>query len=253
MRRAHVLGAIALTLLPLGAPTCTSAQTLFGHVLDKLSGQRLPSAAVVLLDSVGRTVGYTLSDSTGLFVLKAPRAGRYHVYVDQLAYRPLMSDTFDLRKGERWETLLWVTPAPVALDPLAVTVRRETAALKKLGFYHRQKIAAGYSIGPEKVRAEHPLETHDLLWGIPGLQVAPNPVGRGVLILSTRPHRLLSSNGGAARWRLWWTATSSSRAWTSASTTWSTLKTCSRWRSIPTAASARPSSTRASTPTAMSC
>lgn len=190
MRRAHILGAIAAVMLPFVTPSSARAQTLFGHVLDRLSGRRLPSAAVVMLDSAGKTVGYALSDSTGRFVLKAPRAGRYHVYVDQLAYRPLMSDTFDLRKGERWETLLWVVPDPVALDPVAVTVRRETAALKKVGFYERQKIGAGYLIGPEKIRAERPVETHQLLWGVPGVQVAPNPMGTGSLILSTRPHRL---------------------------------------------------------------
>ncbi len=187
---------VGASLLAAAAPA--SAQTLFGHVLDRLSGRPLPFAAVILLDSHGRSRGYTLSDSTGKFTLDLPRAGRYELYVDQLAYRPLVSDTFDLRKGERWETLLWVTPIPLALDPMSVTVRGEVSALKKVGFYRREKIGIGYLIDPEKVRARQPIETHELLWGIPGLLLATTSTGTGYMILSSRPHRLLRQDRGVS-------------------------------------------------------
>jgi hypothetical protein len=74
MRRPQTPVGLALATLLL-ASSPASAQTLFGHVLDSLSGRPLPSAAVVLLDSVGKNVRYTLSDSMGRFELKAPRAG----------------------------------------------------------------------------------------------------------------------------------------------------------------------------------
>ncbi len=117
--------------------------------------------------------------------------------MDQLGYRSFVSDTFDLMKNERWETLLWVMPVPVALDPLAVTVHAEAAALKKVGFYDREKLSAGYMVDPEKVRRERPDQTHELLQGIPGVQLASNSMGTGYLVLGS-PHRLLASNGDLA-------------------------------------------------------
>jgi len=160
---------LVVTALLLALPAEGHTQTVFGHVLDSLSGRALPSAAVILLDSAGQTRGYALSDSTGRFVLKAPRAGRYQVYVDQMSYRALVSDTLELGKGARTELLLRVAPVPVELDPMAVTVRREDARLRKVGFYKRKRFSMGYFFDPERVRDEHPFVTTDLLRQLPGV------------------------------------------------------------------------------------
>ncbi len=176
LTRTRTIGIAAVTALLLVLPAAGRAQTVFGHVLDSLSGRPLPSAAVILLDSAGGSRGYALSDSTGRFVLKAPRGGRYRVYVDQLSYRVLVSDTLALRKGERVELLLRATPVPVALDPMAVTVRREDARLRKAGFYKRERFAMGYFLDPEKVRDEHPFVTSDLLRQVPGVYLVMHGV-----------------------------------------------------------------------------
>lgn len=190
----RMMSIAALTALLLVMPAAGRAQTVFGHVLDSLTGKPLPSAAVILLDSAGGSRGYALSDSTGRFVLKAPRGGRYQVYVDQLSYGVLVSDTLVLRKGERVELLLRVAPVPVALDPMAVTVRREDARLRKAGFYKRERFAMGYFLDPEKVRDEHPFVTSDLLRQVPGVYLVMQPLGFGYIpqtrmLASLRPGR----------------------------------------------------------------
>ncbi len=176
--RRTTLGA-SVTALLLALPAASHAQTVFGHVLDSLSGRPLPSAAVILLDSAGQTRGYALTDSAGRFVLKAPRGGRYHVYVDQLSYRVLVSDTLDLEKGARVELLLRVAPVPVELDPMAVIVRRQNNRLGKVGFYKRKRFSMGYFFDPEKVRDEHPFVTTDLLRQVPGVYLVTQGGGIG--------------------------------------------------------------------------
>jgi len=141
-----------------------------GHVLDSLSGAPLATTALTLLDSTGASLGYAESDSTGLFVLKARRPGRYQLYVDRLAYRAFVSDTLTLEKDGKVQVLFRLVPTPVELDPMAISVKGRDAKLDKVGFY-RRKSAVGYLIGPEEVRDRRPFITSDLLRQVPGVRL----------------------------------------------------------------------------------
>jgi hypothetical protein len=190
MRGAPLFGAVGAAALLALTPAPGGAQTLLGHVLDSIGAQPLPSAAVILLDSVGTKVRYTLSDSTGRFVLKAPREGRYQVYVDQLSYKAFVSDTVALAKGQKLQMLLRLVPTPVALDPMAVTVRRGEQQLTKVGFYRREKASIGYTMNPQQVRDERPFVVTDLLRQIPEVLLEPTD-GIGSII-AYRPHGTMS-------------------------------------------------------------
>ncbi len=195
MKRAPILAGVGLVTLLCSVPAPARAQTLVGHVLDSLSGQPLPTAAVMLLDAKGNKVRYALSDSAGRFVLRAPRAGRYEVYVDQLSYEAFISDTLDLDKDAKFELLLRLVPTPVALDPMSVTVRRTEEQLTKVGFYRRESASIGYLMDPERVRDEHPFVVTDLLRQVPGVLLEPTD-GIGYII-AYRPHGRISFMPGS--------------------------------------------------------
>lgn len=166
-------------------PKALDAQTVVGHVLDGLSARPLAATVVTLLDSAGTTVGHAESDSTGLFVLRAPGAGRYQVHIDQLGYDPVGSETLTLRTGGRMELLLHMVPAPVELDPMAVSVRRQEAKLARVGFYRRE-IGVGDLIDPDAVRDRSPFVTTDLLRHLPGVKLVEVHAAGGYVPASAR-------------------------------------------------------------------
>jgi hypothetical protein len=143
-----------------------------GHVLDSLSGRPLSAVVATLLDSSGTSVQQAESDEAGLFVLEAPGAGRYRVYVDELAYRSFLSDTLSLGRGERVELRVRLEPEPVPLDEMAVRVRRTEERLRRVGFDRRRRFSMGYFVTPGEVEERKPMIATDLLRQAPRVRLA---------------------------------------------------------------------------------
>jgi len=89
-----------LCLLLLAAATRLPAQTVAGDVVDPASGERIPSALVVLVDAPGAERASTLTDATGRFTLRAPRAGVYTLRLERVGYATATSPALRLAAGE---------------------------------------------------------------------------------------------------------------------------------------------------------
>jgi hypothetical protein len=89
-----------LCLLLLAAATRLPAQTVAGEVVDPASGERIPSALVVLVDAPGAERASTLTDATGRYTLRAPRAGVYTLRLERVGYATATSPALRLAAGE---------------------------------------------------------------------------------------------------------------------------------------------------------
>jgi hypothetical protein len=77
-----------------------AAQTEIGVVRDARTRAPLACMHVALLDSSGTEVGHTVTDSTGQFLLEAPRAGAYRVRFATYGWDPLAGPLDTLRQGD---------------------------------------------------------------------------------------------------------------------------------------------------------
>ncbi len=172
MRNRRVPCAVRLAAFLLVVPTSVHAQTVSGRVLDSLTKRPVQTAVVTLLDSAGTPVDRGDSDTAGFFLLRAPRPGRFQVYADELGYRVFMSDTFSVEEGGHLDLLVRLEPEPVALDEMAVSVRRTEERLRRIGFDRRRRASMGYFVTPEEVERRKPLIASDLLRAAPRVRLS---------------------------------------------------------------------------------
>jgi hypothetical protein len=92
-----LLGAASLACL---APTHLPAQMVeAGIARDANRGTPLECLHVALLDSAGRAVQHTVTDSAGQFLLEAPRPGAYRVQFLVYRWEPLVGPVDTLAEG----------------------------------------------------------------------------------------------------------------------------------------------------------
>ena len=117
------------------ASPATHAQRIQGKVLDAGTGQPVPDASVILLDTKGEIQRGTLTDANGFYELLVPNPGRYTLRIGAAGY-----DTRDLlpvesRAGETVEmedTAIRMSYKSRAAGEL--TERKPEAASDGLGF-----------------------------------------------------------------------------------------------------------------------
>lgn len=108
--------AIALMVLGLGSRPLT-AQVIRGQVVDSVTGVPIQTGVVFLLDSAGAEIARTVTDDDGLFLLRAPRAGRYRMRATHDAYRESTFPPFALEEEEVKAYVLLVSPVSVPEQP----------------------------------------------------------------------------------------------------------------------------------------
>ena len=120
MVRSTVATLLAALIVVSTAPA--SPQTVRGTVLDTLRGAPVPHGFVVMLDSIGREVGRTVSRSDGRFTLRAPGPGRYQLRSERIGFRVSVSPFLELASNETIEYALWVRTLPIQLADIDVEV-----------------------------------------------------------------------------------------------------------------------------------
>jgi len=94
----RALCTIALASL---VPSRIPAQTVEGGIArDASSGAPYECLHVALLDSSGKAIQHTVTDSVGRFLLEAPRPGKYRVEFIVLAAEPLAGPLDTLKEGD---------------------------------------------------------------------------------------------------------------------------------------------------------
>jgi hypothetical protein len=93
--------AISAFLLSSLVPTSLSAQIVeAGIVRDAVRGAPYECLHVALLDSAGKAIAHTVTDSAGRFLLEAPRPGAYRVQFNVFLWEPLAGPVDTLKEGD---------------------------------------------------------------------------------------------------------------------------------------------------------
>lgn len=123
------LSVVCALLLPAHA----RAQTLNGRVLEDGRNTPISGASVALVDQKDKRRAETLSDSLGRFHLAPPEAGDYVIVVERIGYETSRSPLLAIKEREEGTVSvdLMMTPEPVGLEGLEVSVERE--AKEELG------------------------------------------------------------------------------------------------------------------------
>src|SRR5918911_767707 len=116
----HLTGAALLLLLVGGArPARLDAQERRGTVRDSASGQPVPAAVVLLLDSLGRTVGRSTTNERGQFRITGSGEARA-LRVLRLGFRPRETRLANVA-GAGAPVEVRIVPIPVLLGQVRVT------------------------------------------------------------------------------------------------------------------------------------
>lgn len=151
IRRRGVLPAL-LTVAVGGIPSPGVAQTLVGQAIDEVRGSPVSGVIVRLLDRNEVERAQAAGDTLGRFVLGAPEPGEYYLEAIRLGYQRTRSPLLALRGEGSAELELMMTPAPLGLPGLEVSVEEEAKEL--LGNFNLSPAGLGSRwIGPEGIEA----------------------------------------------------------------------------------------------------
>jgi len=123
-----ILGAASLACL---APARLSAQMVeAGVARDAKLGTPLACLHVALLDSAGKAIQHTVTDSAGQFLLEAPRPGRYRVQFLVYRWEPLAGPVDTLAEGASRQRVYPLTFANMLIADTS-SVRQQGAAAQR--------------------------------------------------------------------------------------------------------------------------
>ena len=165
-----------LVALALVGPVPASAQRLHGLLLDVGSDAPIPFGVVTLLSADGSPVGAVITDTSGRWEFRVPRAGQYLLAARRIGYQPWTAGPVDVAR-EDLEFRFHLQRAPVRLTPTVVTEQATRRQLQLSGFYDRQRADFGWFITPEEIEKRQAARLTDLLLGMPGVRLVSNSTG----------------------------------------------------------------------------
>ena len=104
-----------------------AAQTILGRVLDQANEAPVGDVIIQLIERDGTERLRALSDSDGRFVLAPPQAGEYFLATERFGYLPTRSPLIALRMGGEAPLELMISPEPLGLVGLDVSVEELAA------------------------------------------------------------------------------------------------------------------------------
>ncbi len=120
---AILLGAVMCSLfawpVEVTAPDVSSDANIYGHIIDKATGEHLPYINIYLK---GTTIGI-MTDATGHYFLKNIPEGSYVIGVKSLGYATIERD-ITVRKGETVELNFNLVKEQISLDEVVVSANR---------------------------------------------------------------------------------------------------------------------------------
>jgi len=157
-------------LLVLGSCTAAeaNAQILRGRLTDPTSAQGVAGADIVLRFNADPIIR-TTSDSTGAFVLRAPRPGSYTIVVTRIGYRDFTSNEVMLNRDEVTEVAVSLSSAPIGVDSLVVTARRPMPLGNLAEFERRRSEGVGYFFTRKDIESRSMATAATLLSPVPGI------------------------------------------------------------------------------------
>lgn len=153
-----------------------------GVVLDARSGQPVPSVLVRLGD---RGPGAE-TDADGRFAFPGLDPGRYVVHVQALGYAE-RADELEVRAGRIAHAEVRLTPDPLEVESLEVSVEERWLALDVSGYYERRDAGLGLFVDRAEIQRRASREITDALLGMQGVYLVDiGDVVRGVVFRDGR-------------------------------------------------------------------
>ena len=103
---------------------------LRGRVLDATTEEPVSAATISIIGGDDVALVTSSTGARGRFSLPVLDSGTFRVRAGQLGYRTAVSDPVRLSPRDTVEIDLWLTPAPVLLDSILVSVRRAGRSLR---------------------------------------------------------------------------------------------------------------------------
>ncbi len=147
-------------------------------VTDRTTLVPLSTVQVVLRLSTGDSELVWEGTTADNGVLVTPRLllGEYTLELASLGFADF-SQPLVLDEVGNVDVSVAMVPEALALEPLIVTVRRDSQ-LERQGFYERQERGAGYFLTRADIDLRNPSRTSDLMMGIPGARVSSARLGQ---------------------------------------------------------------------------
>jgi hypothetical protein len=155
------------------------AQGIQGILTERGSGSRVQDAEITVRSLSGEVVASGVTNERGVFRLATPTPGRYLLSAETLGYGPLEGEAVDVLYGKLTVLEIQMVPEAVALEPLVATAEPRAYHLEVDGFYRRMETGQGKFMTPEVFEQRRPRMASDLLFGIPGVNIAEPTLGNG--------------------------------------------------------------------------
>jgi hypothetical protein len=169
---ASLLLAASLALLP---PAPVSGQVVTGRVLLEVAETPLVDVLVRLHFPDGREAASTVTDTAGVFRLRAPRLGPFTLSAERIGMTEVRTGELRVNAAEEVEVVLRMAERAVPLEPLTVTARSELDIGFLAGYYARvarhELVGFGHVITRDRIEERQALDVADLLREIPGTSV----------------------------------------------------------------------------------
>ena len=176
--------AVTLWVTLAGPTTQLLAQSaeVRGIVTDSVTSQPIIGVTLRLTGTDDSSeVLQASTDGEGRFLIAELAEGTYELFLNAIGYKQRELE-FDLSERESFELphyALWLSPTPPT-ELEAVQVQGEQIPAGLRGFYERRQEGFGRFLTREDVESKNPKTSYDILRGVPGIRVRPNPsYGRG--------------------------------------------------------------------------
>src|SRR5262245_11846867 len=107
------------------------AQTVQG--ITTQNDRPVPGVVVILIDSLSRIAGRSLTTEQGEFRITAPRPGTYRLRTLRIGFRPVLSETFVLAAGAVESQRVSLVGVPIQLESVRIVDRSECRAFTDSG------------------------------------------------------------------------------------------------------------------------
>lgn len=165
-------GALLLFILLAWTGAAPAQAQIVGRVIDAQTREPVPNAGVALLDSAGTARAQVVTNEDGRFVMApASGPGRYDVQVIALGYVGTPTDAVDYT-GESVFLEILLSPAPIEMEGIEVSVEALDPALEAQGFYQRERMTGGLFVAPEDLEDRVLVRASEALRRLPGVNVS---------------------------------------------------------------------------------
>lgn len=177
---ATALTAVIIAVLGFAGPGAAQV-VLDGHVVDDVTGERIPGAEVLLLDRHNRTVAYMVTNDSGSFHFSRHQNGWYRFLVKAIGYKKTLTPVLRWMVDHAYAELeVRMAPHTVLLAPLEVVTLSPSLSSPVLeNAVHRRTRGFGIQITREDIEKRHPVSLTDMLIELPGVYAQRRGSGAG--------------------------------------------------------------------------